>query len=120
MTNYKATQLINAPQGQLNIWSVWALLQMIETLDWGIRTFCLSAFHKPFVQIRNAFFQVIVREQSKLFNIILSYLVWSRQNSDINLQLLKRLVLNWGCCIPVRCASLFTLMTSITKPMPAK
>lgn len=57
MNNYKSTQLINATHGQLNIWSGWALLPMIEALDRGIRTFYPSAFHKPFVQVSNVLFR---------------------------------------------------------------
>jgi dihydrodipicolinate synthase/N-acetylneuraminate lyase len=90
MTNYKATQLIEATGGQLHVWSGWALLQMLEALDRGVRTFCPSAFHKPFVQISRAYFAGDRQKAMEMFDTILPYLAWSRQNSDINLQLLKR------------------------------
>jgi dihydrodipicolinate synthase/N-acetylneuraminate lyase len=96
MTNYKATQLLEATGGQLHVWSGWALLQMLEALDRGVRTFCPSAFHKPFVQISRAYFAGDRPKAIELFDAILPYLAWSRQNSDINLQLLKRFCVQQG------------------------
>ena len=96
MTNYKATQLLNATGGQLHVWSGWALLQMLEALDRGVRTFCPSAFHKPFVQISRAYFAGDRPKAMEMFDTILPYLAWSRQNSDINLQLLKRFCVQQG------------------------
>jgi dihydrodipicolinate synthase/N-acetylneuraminate lyase len=96
MTNYKATQIIDATQGQLQVWSGWALLQMIEALDRGVRTFCPSVFHKPFVQISKAYFAGDRRTAMGMFDTILPYLAWSRQNSDINLQLLKHFCTELG------------------------
>ncbi len=96
MTNYKATQLLEATGGQLHVWSGWALLQMLEALDRGVRTFCPSAFHKPFVQISRAYFAGDRPKAMEMFDAILPYLAWSRQNSDINLQLLKRFCVQQG------------------------
>lgn len=96
MTNYKATQLLDATGGQLHVWSGWALLQMLEALDRGVRTFCPSAFHKPFVQISRAYFASNRPKAMEMFDTILPYLAWSRQNSDINLQLLKRFCVQQG------------------------
>lgn len=96
MTNYKATQLLDATGGQLHVWSGWALLQMLEALDRGVRTFCPSAFHKPFVQISRAYFAGDRPKVMEMFDAILPYLAWSRQNSDINLQLLKRFCVQQG------------------------
>jgi len=96
MTNYKATQLCQATEGQLHIWSGWALLQMLEALDRGVRTFCPSAFHKPFVQISRAYIAGNRPKAMEIFDDILPYLAWSRQNSDINLQLLKRFCVRQG------------------------
>jgi len=96
MTNYKATQLLDATGGQLHVWSGWALLQMLEALDRGVRTFCPSAFHKPFVQISRAYFSGDRPKAMEMFDTILPYLAWSRQNSDINLQLLKRFCVQQG------------------------
>jgi len=96
MTNYKATQLIEATDGDLHIWSGWALLQMIEALDRGIRTFSPSAFHKPYVEIARAYFAGNRPQALALFHTILPYVAWSRQNGDINLQLLKRFCVAQG------------------------
>lgn len=96
MTNYKATQLIEATDGDLRIWSGWALLQMIEALDRGIRTFSPAAFHKPYVEIVRAYFAGDRSQALALFHTILPYVAWSRQNGDINLQLLKRFCVAQG------------------------
>jgi dihydrodipicolinate synthase/N-acetylneuraminate lyase len=96
MTNYKATQLLDATGDQLHVWSGWALLQMLEALDRGVRTFCPSAFHKPFAQISRAYFAGDRPKALEMFDTILPYLAWSRQNSNINLQLLKRFCVQQG------------------------
>lgn len=102
MTNHKATQLLDATGGQLHIWSGWALLQMLEALDRGVRTFCPSAFHKPFVQISRAYFAGDRPKALEMFDTILPYLAWSRQNSDINLQLLKRFCVQQGVITSIK------------------
>ena len=96
MTNYKATHLCEATGGKLHVWSGWALLQMLEALDRGVRTFCPSAFHRPFVQICQTYFSGNRPKAMEIFDAILPYLAWSRQNSDINLQLLKRFCVQQG------------------------
>jgi hypothetical protein len=48
------------------------------------------------VQISKAYFAGDRPRAMKMFNTILPYLAWSRQNSDINLQLLKRFCAQLG------------------------
>jgi 4-hydroxy-tetrahydrodipicolinate synthase len=89
-TGYKASRLLAATGGQLKIWSGWAMLQMIEALDRGVRTFNPSAYHRPFVRVCERYASGDRTGAVRAFEQVLPYLAWSRQHIDINLHLLKR------------------------------
>ena len=95
-TGYKASQIIHETCGSIDIWSGWAMPQMIETLDRGVNTYNPSAYNAPFVRVFQLYRRGDRRAAMQAFERLLPYLAWSRQHIDINLQLLKRYCVRKG------------------------
>jgi 4-hydroxy-tetrahydrodipicolinate synthase len=95
-TGYKASRILEDTGGRLNVWSGWAMPQMIESLQRGIDGYCPSAFNRPFVRVFELFLEGHTQEAEEIFEKVLPYLAWSRQHIDINLHLLKRLCVRKG------------------------
>ena len=88
-TGYKASQMLAATGGALRVWSGWAMLQMLETLERGVDTYNPSAYNRPFVEIVACYQAGDHAGAERRFEQVLPYLAWSRQHIDINLHLLK-------------------------------
>lgn len=95
-TGYKATVLRERTGGALQVWSGWAMPQMMEALDRGIHGFNPSAFHRPYVSVVERYLAGDRPRAAALFEATLPYLAWSRQHIDINLHLLKRFCVRKG------------------------
>jgi dihydrodipicolinate synthase/N-acetylneuraminate lyase len=95
-TGYKATVLRERTAGALQVWSGWAMPQMVEALDRGIQGFNPSAFHRPYVTVVKRYLAGDRQGATAIFETTLPYLAWSRQHIDINLHLLKRFCLRKG------------------------
>jgi dihydrodipicolinate synthase/N-acetylneuraminate lyase len=95
-TGYKATVLRERTGGALQVWSGWAMPQMMEALDRGIHGFNPSAFHRPYVSVVQRYLAGDRARASALFEATLPYLAWSRQHFDVNLHLLKRFCVRKG------------------------
>ena len=102
-TGYKATVLRERTGGALQVWSGWAMPQMMEALDRGIHGFNPSAFHRPYVSVVERYLAGDRQRATAIFEATLPYLAWSRQHIDINLHLLKRFCVRKGL---FRCAQL--------------
>ena len=95
-TGYKSTVLRDRTGGALQVWSGWAMPQMMEAMDRGIHGLNPSAFHRPYVKVVQRYLAGDRDDATALFEATLPYLAWSRQHIDIDLHLLKRLCVRKG------------------------
>lgn len=92
----KYSAVIKATGGELPVIGGWALSQMIEGLDRGVRAFTPTAINKAFVHADRLYRQGRRDEAAALFESVVPVLAFCNQHIDISVQFLKRYCVRRG------------------------
>jgi 4-hydroxy-tetrahydrodipicolinate synthase len=74
---------------QLQLAGGWALPQMIEALDRGVRVFTTTAVNLPFRRVLDHYFEGEREQAWHVFERALSFLAWTHQHIDVSIHFLK-------------------------------
>jgi dihydrodipicolinate synthase/N-acetylneuraminate lyase len=92
----KYTALLDATGGELTVSGGWALPQMIEGLDRGVRVFHPTGIYRVFVHILDRYDTGDRVGAKELFDQLLPALTWFSQHIDISIHFLKRYCVRRG------------------------